>query len=74
MKMSYYHFNKKENLQKAKERYYKEEAADYYSKNKEEIKEKSKNWHKQERGKIKKYQRKRYQQLFQYEKAALQNK
>ena len=28
--MSYYHFNKKEILQKAKERYSKEKAAKYY--------------------------------------------
>ena len=42
MKMSYYHFNKKEILQKAKEKYSKEKATDY-SKNKEAIKEKSKN-------------------------------
>ena len=41
--MNYYHFNKKKVLQKAKERYSREKAADYYSKNKEAIKEKSKN-------------------------------
>ena len=40
--MSYYWFNRKEILQKAKERYSKEKAAEYYLKNKELIKEKSK--------------------------------
>ena len=76
--MSYYQFNRQEILQKAKERYSKEKAAKYYSKNKEAIKEKSKNWHKnlskEEKDKIKEYQRKRYQQLIQYKKEALQNK
>ena len=43
MKMSYYHFNRKEILQKAKERYSKEKAAEYYLQNKGAIKEKSKN-------------------------------
>ena len=42
-KMSYYQFDRQEILQKAKERYSKEKAADYYLKNKEAIKEKSKN-------------------------------
>ena len=41
--MSYYCFNRKEIFQKAKERYSKEKAADYYLKNKEAIKQKSKN-------------------------------
>ena len=41
--MSYYDFNKKEMLQKAKESYSTEKAAEYYSKNNEAIKEKSKN-------------------------------
>ena len=44
--MSYYWFNRKEILQKAKERYSKEKAAEYYSQNKEAIKEKSKNRYK----------------------------
>ena len=38
--MSYSQFNKQENLQKTKDRYCKTEAAEYYSKNKEEIKKK----------------------------------
>ena len=39
--MSYYWFNRQKILQKAKERYFKEKAAEYYLKNKEAIKEKS---------------------------------
>ena len=41
--MSYYWFNRQEILQKAKERYSKEKAAEYYMKNKEVIKEKPRN-------------------------------
>ena len=61
-------------MQKVKERYSKEKAADYYFKNKEAIKKKSKNWYKnlskEEKSNIKEYQRKRYQQLIQYKKEA----
>ena len=39
--MNYYWFNRQEILQKAKEKYSKEKAAEYYAKNKEAIKEKS---------------------------------
>ena len=39
--MSYYQFNRQEILQKAKERYSKEKAAEYYLQNKEVIKEKA---------------------------------
>ena len=39
--MSYYWFDRQEILQKAKENYSKEKAAEYYSQNKEGIKEKS---------------------------------
>ena len=42
MKMSYYQFNKKEILQKAKENFSKEKAAEYYLENKDVIKEKQK--------------------------------
>ena len=76
--MSYSWFNRKEILQKVRERYSKEKAAEYYSQNKEAIKKKSrdqyKNLSKEEKDKIKEYQRKRYQQLIQYKKEALQNK
>ena len=41
IKMSYYWFNRQEILQKAKERYFKEKAAEYYAQNKKAIKEKS---------------------------------
>ena len=44
--MSYYWFNRQEILQKAKERYSKEKAAEYYLQNKEAMKEKSKNQYK----------------------------
>ena len=40
--MSYYWFNNQETLQKTKEKYSKEKAAEYYLKNKEAIKEKLK--------------------------------
>ena len=36
--MSYYQFNRQEILQKAKERYSKEKAAEYYLQNKEALK------------------------------------
>ena len=49
-------------MQKAKERYSKEKATEYYLKNKEAIKEKSrkcyKNLSKEEKDKIKEYQKK----------------
>ena len=76
--MSYYWFNRQEILQKAKERYSKEKAAEYYAQNKKAIKEKSreryKNLSQEEKDKIKEYQRKKYQELVQYKKEALQNK
>ena len=76
--MSYYWSNRGEILQKAKENYSKERAAKYYLKNKEAIKEKSKNRQdnlsQAEKDKIEEYQRKRYKQLIQYKKGALQNK
>ena len=36
--MSYYHFNRRQILQKAKERYSKEKVGEYYLQDKEEIK------------------------------------
>ena len=63
-------------MQKAKERYSKEK--EYYLENEETIKKKSsdqyKNLSKEEKVNIKEYQTKRYQQLIQYKKEALQNK
>ena len=67
--MSYSWFNRTAILQKVKQRYSKEKAAEYYLENKEAIKEESKNRYKnlpkEEKDKIKKYQRKRYQLLIQ---------
>ena len=59
--MSCYWFNRQEILQKAKERYFKEEAAEYYLQNKEAIKEKArdryKNLSQEGKNKIKEYQK-----------------
>ena len=61
-KMSYYQFNRHETLQKAKERYFKEKAAEYSLPNKEAIKEKTreryKNLSQKEKDRIKEYQKK----------------
>ena len=60
--MSYYWFNKKEILQKAKGRCSKEKAAEYYLQNKEAIKVKLRNQYKslseEKKEKIKEYQKK----------------
>ena len=76
--MKCYQFNRKEILQKAKNILSQEKAAEYYLKNKEAMKEKSKHWYKnllkEEKDKIKEYQRNRYQQLSQYKNEALQRK
>ena len=76
--MSYYWLYKQEILQKAKETFSKEKAAEYYAQNKEAIKEKSreryKNLSQEEKDKIKEYQRKKYQELVQYKKETLENK
>ena len=59
--MSYYQFNRQEILQRAKERYSKEKAAEYYLQNKEAIKEKAsdhyRNLSEAEKNKIKEYQK-----------------
>ena len=74
--MNYYWFNRQEILQKAKEKYSKEKAAEYYKQNKEAIKEKSREHYKilsqEEKDKIKEY--KKYQELVKYKKDALKNK
>ena len=76
--MSYYLFNTQETLEKAKKRYSKEKAAEYYLQNKEVIKDKARNCFKnlseEEKNKIKEYQKKRYKELIQYKKEALKNK
>ena len=65
--MNYYWFNRQEILQKAKEKYSKEKAAEYYKQNKEAIKEKSrdcyKNLSQEEKDKIKEYQRKKISRI-----------
>ena len=70
--MSYYQFNRQEILQKVKQRYSKEKAAEYYLKNKEAIKEKAreryKNLSQEKNDMIKEYQKKRYQKLVRYKK------
>ena len=75
--MNYYWFNKQEILQKAKETYSKEKAAEYYKKNKEAITKKSREHYKnlshKEMDKIKEYQRKKYQELFQHKKEVQKN-
>ena len=75
--MNYYWFNRQEILQKAKEKYSKEKAAEFYKQNKEAIKEKLKECYKnlsqEEKGQIKEY-KKKYQELVQYKKDALKNK
>ena len=76
--MGYYWLNRQEILQKAKERYPKEKAAEYYKQNKEVIKEKQRNRYKnlseEEKDKIKEDQKKQYQELIQYKEEALKNK
>ena len=57
--MNYYWFNRQEILQKAKEKYSKEKAAEYYAQHKEAIKEKS---------------RERYENLSQEEKNKIKEK
>ena len=70
--MNYYWFNRQEILQKAKEKYSKEKAAEYYKQNKEAIKEKSrecyKNLSQEEKGMIKGYQRKNNKNWFSIKK------
>ena len=55
--MNYYWFNRKEILQKAKERYSKEKTAEFYAQNKEAIKQNSRERYKtltqEEKDKIK---------------------
>ena len=61
--MSYYWFNRQEVLQKVKEEYSEEKAVEYYARNKEAIKENSreryKNLSQEQKDKIKEYQKKK---------------
>ena len=65
-------------MQKAKERYSKENAAEYFLQNKEATKEKSKNWYKnlskEEKYKIKEYKKKDTSNWLGTKKKASQNK
>ena len=77
--MSYYWFNREEVLQKARERYSKEKAAEYYLENKEAIKKEArdryKNMSQEEKDRIiESKKKKRYQKLVQYKKEALKSK
>ena len=75
--MNYSWFNRQEILQKAREKYSKEKAAEYYKQNKDAIKEKSreliKTCHKKKKTRLKSI-KKNYQELIQYKKEALKNK
>ena len=66
--MNYYWFNRQEILQKAKEKYSKEKAAEYYAQNKEAIKEKSRERYQilsqEEKDKINEYQKKSIKNCF----------
>ena len=70
--MSYYQFHRQEILQKAKERYSKEKAVEYYLHNKEVVKDNARNCYRnlseEEKNKIKENQKKTYQELIQYKK------
>ena len=59
--MSYYWCNRQKILQKAKERYSREKAAEFYQQNKEVIKEKSRNRYEskseEEKNRVKEYQK-----------------
>ena len=72
IKISYYWFNRYKILQKAKEKYSKVKAGEYYAQNKEVIKEELIQYYKdlsqEEKNKIKGYQRKKYQELVQSKK------
>ena len=65
--MSYYWFNRQEILQKAKERYSKEKAAEYYLKNKKAREEKARNRYKnmshEEKDKVIEYQKKKISKI-----------
>ena len=70
--MNYYWFNRQKFLQKAKEKYSKEKAAECYAQNKEAIKEKSReryeNLSQEEKNQIKEYQRKNIKNWFRVKK------
>ena len=67
--MNYYWLNRQEIQQKAKDRYSKEKAAQYYAQNKEAIKERYTNFSQEEKDKIKEYQRKNIKNWFSIKKS-----
>ena len=73
--MSYYQFNRQDILQKAKERYSKEKAAEYYLKNREVKKEKARtgytNLSEEEKNKIKEYQKKELSRIDSIQKRSI---
>ena len=70
--MNYCWFNRQEILQKAKQKFSKEKAAEYYKQNKEAIKkmsrERYKNLSQKEKDKIKEYQKKYIKNCFNIKK------
>ena len=68
--MSYYWFNRQEILQKAKERYSKEKAAEYYAQNKEAKSQESiiKTCHKKEKTRLKSTKEKNIKNWFSIKK------
>ena len=72
--MSYYQFNKKEILQKAKKNYSKEKAAEYYLLNKEEIKKGIKIWQTKKNKQKNEYQKNCYKNLKAYNNEILLEK
>ena len=70
--MSYYWLNRQEILQKSKEKYSKEKAAEYYAQNKEAIKKSQesviKTCHKKKKTRLKSIKKKKYQELVLYKK------
>ena len=72
--MSYCQFNRQKILQKAKDKYSKEKAAEYYLKNKEAIKENSKNRYKNCQKKKKTRLKRKISAINSVQKEALQDK
>ena len=69
--MNYYQFNRQEILQKAKQNYSKEKAAEYYKQNKEAIKEKSREHYKnlsQEKTRLKSIKKRNIKNYFNIKK------
>ena len=68
--MNYYWFNRQEILQKAKEKYSKEKAAEYYAQNKEALRENSREpykfCHKKKKRSLKSSKEKKCKELVEY--------